>query len=202
MAKTFLVNPISWYYTLDKTQTIEFWVAFGTILLALVTSAAVIISLSQNMSEHKRFEQGYAPLVEILHFSTQGNLFNQMSLQNTGYGPALNIQLRVIGTWLKRHYEELPPPSADNPAPPVRTELLPFRIEGSHSMLMPGDAWGFYIKDYGGPEAIDQNGLDAHIALVNYEDRFGNAYSTRYVDFNRREHEWIRPKRFGRSPTK
>lgn len=192
-------DPISWYVHASGSAQAEAWVGLGTILLAVATSVAVYISLRQNGQENVRFEQGYAPILTVDHFQSQGSLFYEIHVLNIGYGPALKAKLRIEGTRVKNHYKVVIGrlQSFSDPQPIEKTEHLPFLIEQTDAFLMNGDRWGFYIPDYAAKnEAYEKNGLEISEASIVYYDRFGNEYRTEYSDFVNRQYDWIPPKRF------
>jgi len=193
-----LQDPITWYLHASGTEQAEAWVGLGTILLALATTAAVILSVLRNALENVRFEQGYAPILIVEHFQPGGSLFYEIHVSNIGYGPALRTELRIEGTRLKKHYKDTATANPVNDAArEVRTERIPFSIVESEAFIMNGGEWGFYIADYlAKKEAYEKQGLEISQASLVYHDRFGNEYRTRYSDFVNRQYDWIPPERF------
>lgn len=202
MSPIHLVDPLTWYLHASGSEQAEAWVAFGTLALALVTTWAIRTSARHSRDEHNRFEQGYAPLLEILPFGSQGSLFYLVQVANFGYGPALDVQLLIHGRRTKKYYNEIVEPAQGDRPPIFRSEVLPFRIEASESTVIPGPlSWQFDIRQLNDEQddAIEIDGLDPDEARLNYTDRFGNPYSTVYSDFNNRKYAWVRPRKFLRT---
>jgi len=187
-------NPIKWYFELDKTQTIEWWVAAGTILLAAVTTATVLVQSLLSRSEHARFVMGYAPTLTVDSFGLQGTVVIQIVVRNVGFGPALNAFFHIEGTWLKKTYSTETPSSPTDPRVPISEENVPFTTEAKSSLVAVGDCYAFAPETETQYKSFPKEGLKVNEAWISYEDRFGNKYKTRFTDFLGREYVWERPK--------
>lgn len=181
--------PWTFYFSLDSSGEIEFWVAVGTIGLALVTVTSLFQNRRLLRAEELRHQQRLAPILCLQkHEDYVGtNIPNVIAslfvlglcVTNRGIGPALDVSVRF-----NVKYNGQVMPYTDNLAvvvgPGEQVEIAASRILGR---AVPG----FVPKD-----------LEVTEVELSYSDLFHNCFQTQYDDLRKGNYTWIAP--WGRRP--
>jgi hypothetical protein len=168
LISSFIFTHAQWYDVWETHDRLDFWVAIGTLALAITTAGSVFVTAATMSEEHHRYRQSVAPLIRIglAKLNAKPGRSSGLIAKNIGTGPALHIRIRaefVDGTT------------------PFR-ELVAGLGIGEERSVNIGREVTFSREIYG-------------TIKVSYEDVFGNIYGTEYTNFQKLEFRYIRPER-------
>jgi hypothetical protein len=195
-------------------------VAIGTFVLAYFTWRSVSRTGDVIAGEDRRHQQSLAPLLIIEAQAAQrpvnGGAETGIHVYNTGYGLALKVKVTLEGTlhyWDTRGVDDteenrrlyagkfkvdqaiLMPQKlivTEHGSEPFERHLSISAIEADSSHFQHEQV--FFDRVYGEPV------VHYEVATAEYEDMFGNSYTTKYLDEELDAYEWIQPKHL-RIPT-
>jgi hypothetical protein len=205
LAGAFFLTHASWYDHLHAEQRTQFWneffVAYGTLALALVTWASVYETQQVLAGDDLRFRQDHMPVLWILEASPQLHLGYRVKIYNEGAGDARDAKLTFrarIGIVWKRPGEIVN--SHSHKIITCEKQVAASYIAGRTgwvALYLDLDVSDFALADSGSPLVFDSNVIE--ICEIEYSDMFGTAgYKTVYpspVGANDWEHtfEWTTP---------
>lgn len=165
------------YAQWEPKEAIDFWVAAGTLGLAVVTFASVLVTKAVVSAEDRRHRQSLAPIVEVYYVSDDDGA--GFCIRNIGLGPAVNLVGHV-----SIRYELFPLPNG--PRKRSRGIEVALSVVGVGQSLVQLD-----------PELSANKVRDSECTfqpvIFSYHDMFGNRYETSYSNFHGRRYEWSPP---------
>jgi hypothetical protein len=195
----FFGTKSTWYDTWKTPEQIDFWVAAGTLLLAIFTAASVGITARVLNDETVRHQQGFAPIVKIdvpLHYPSSNP---GLTLLNVGKGAAINIVINVDVTYCVEEIEDLGPTPdgrgknfkyTNGPAKSYKRQRFVSALADGASGLPGASA---VLKDLDLGEIDFKNSATTFKSVIRYFDMFGNRYETRYEDGSTTAFRWVPP---------
>jgi hypothetical protein len=179
----FFFSPFYGRWT--AAEQIEFWVAAGTFVLAVVTLWNVYVTRTVVGAEDRRHRQSFAPIVDV-HWSARP-VYDEdavdpdgeplvdyyeglFSAENSGLGPALNIAVSANITWRFRRMEE-----RDGELISAGTQVTVAPWNATASALSARDARSTATLIATQPEDT-YTFVSASNVVVTYSDLFGNRY--------------------------
>jgi hypothetical protein len=175
-----------WYGHLNVEQRVSFWVeaavAYGTLVLAIVTWGSVREAQDVQNGEHLRFRQSRMPMVYGMRaYGESGGVY--LRLRNSGDGPAENVlvtfDVEVELTW----NDDGTTPSPDrcdhvlardvSATRELWSSFMPVGEPGEYERLWDAEPPGMWWV--GGRASLRFRKL-----LIEYRDVFGSNYSTTY----------------------
>ena len=97
----FFLTKASWYEKLDGKEVVHFWtefcVAYGTIVLAVVTAGSVFETHRVIVGEDRRFQLSRMPIIKLKKVMIHTCGFNFV-FENKGDGPALDVRFTTRNT--------------------------------------------------------------------------------------------------------
>jgi hypothetical protein len=162
---------VSWQNTdFNVEAKINLFVAVGTLALAFTTWWSVSETRAIIAAEDRRHQQSYAPLLhlDIFERNNDTNIFRAF-LNNYGQGMAQNINVQFLdGVYIDSNS------NATTPDAPIPDESKKHVIgalatsKGAQVLIPPKTS---YTK------------VSLQHVVIEYQDMFGNSYSTEYNDF-------------------
>jgi hypothetical protein len=174
-----------YYARWTAAEQIEFWVAAGTFVLAVVTMWNVWVTRAVVGAEDRRHRQSFAPIVDVHWVArpvTSKHAFDEndealidhiegvFSAENSGLGPALNITVQADVTWQFRRFETR---DGERVSTGMATTVRPW--SATASALSARDTRSTVELVAAQPEPM-YSFVKAANVVVSYTDLFGNEY--------------------------
>lgn len=189
-AFAFLQYSHHWYRELHDPEKINFWVAFGTLALAVTTVLSVLETQQVLSREDVRHQESYAPIVTVvLHWTFHS--VDGFYVRNGGLGPAMNVQLsyEAMLDVYERATDE-----RGNITGEKMTGIAPYNnVVSLDDVISAPGSRTIDLTEEGGVSILADR-IHFRSATVTYFDVFGNKYSTIYKELTSGKFGWVRPK--------
>lgn len=202
-----LAGAFNFYDALQIRDKIDFWVAVGTIGVALFTAGLAIVTAfsvveTQTIlrAEDIRHQEQYAPFVtlELASYYEKTSKFSIITgfqLSSKGLGPAIVTGYELKGAFHRPRVAAKPDVFEIEKGEEVPLDLsargISWYIRPSESM--PVSAKEFEMERGAVPGGVPDIYIVFGSVVVSYLDMFGNHYNTVYEDFGKGSYRWVKP---------
>jgi hypothetical protein len=185
----FQVSRYSWYDLWPIEARINFWVAVGTIALALVTTFSLFVTNAVVSAEDRRHQQGLAPVVTLSAIRGYYNddvrnprTLEGFAVSNVGLGPALLVTIEAT-------LETAPSPFNESSSERFVAHVSALPSGANQNVI--NETWRFDEDEP--PPYPRLEGLCYMNVQLSYTDIFGNSYKTIYLDEHLSQYHWDPP---------